>query len=141
MHKYLRNFKDDNCHFLLDECYKTIRMYTGKYLTYADLSSKCFKDNNVAHLKLELYMNGATTDEQDKLLEFVKHNKYPNLDVLYPSKFGKVYKIWGRVTYPTDHPFIIININDYQDQILVTENFVKKYFSDDASVKPTKGQL
>ena len=26
----------------------------------------------------------------------------------------------GRVTYPTDHPFIIININDYQDQILVT---------------------
>ena len=24
----------------------------------------------------------VTTDEQDKL-EFVKHNKYPNLDVLY----------------------------------------------------------
>ena len=131
---FMRTFKHKGGEFLVSECLETVKIYTGEYLTYAELNSEILKNGNVAHLSLKLYINGATTEEQDKLTEFVKENKYLNLNSLYINKFGYVYKLWGHVTYDTDRPFILMNVNNVADQILVDDIFVRKFFNKNSNI-------
>jgi len=138
---HMHTFWHRGAEFLASEFIETSKIYIGNNLTHAEINSEVFKNGNVAHISVRLYINGATTGEQDKLKEFIKKNNYPNLDSLYISKYGSVYKLWGHLTYHAERPFILMNVNNVADQFLVDDEFVRKFFTDNSSIKPTKGQL
>ena len=129
----LKDFKNKNADFLLDQCFETTKIYFGHNLTHSELNSEVYKNGKVAFLNLKLYLNDATTMEQDILNSFVKKNKYPNTSSLYVNRFGKVYKLWGHVTYETKRPFILMNVNNVNDQFLVDDDFVRKFFHNNTS--------
>ena len=52
-----------------------------------------------------------------------------NLNKLYISKHGKVYVLWGFKRNKHNCPFILANVNDVDETILMDEENVLKYFT------------
>ena len=67
----LKDFKNKNADFLLDQCFETTKIYFGHNLTHSELNSEVYKNGKVAFLNLKLYLNDATTMEQDILNSFI----------------------------------------------------------------------
>ena len=130
----LKDFKNKNAEFILDQCFETAKIYLGNNLTHTELNSEVYKDGNVAFLNLKLFLRGTTTMEQDILRCFIKKNNYPNINTTWINKFGKGYKLWGHVTYETKRPFILMNVNNKNDRLLVDDDFVKKFFNNNTSI-------
>ena len=128
--KHFRSNK--NVEFLKDQVGETIEILTKNHLSLIRENVVIKKDGDVAMFIFEVYLNGATTDEQDALDEFIKINRFPSKDALYVSNKGYAYKLFGYL--PKLKKFIIVNISNFHDQISVTEKFVMKAFSLDAEV-------
>ena len=129
----IRHFRSQkNVKFLKDQVGETIEILTKNHLSLIRENVMIKKDGDVAMFVFEVYLNGATTEEQDALDEFIKLNKFPSKDALYVSKKGYAYRLFGYL--PKLKKFIMINISNFHDQISVSEKFVMKAFSVDAEV-------
>ena len=129
----IRHFRSNkNVEFLKDQVGETIEILTRNHLSLIRENVVIKKDGDVAMFIFEVYLNGATTDEQDALDEFIKINKFPSKDALYVSNKGCAYRLFGYL--PKLKKFILVNISNFHDQISVSEKFVMKAFTVEAEV-------
>ena len=129
----IKHFRSErNIKFLRDQVGETIELLTKDNLSLIRENVVIKKDGDVAMFIFEVYLNGATTDEQDALDHFIKINKFPSKNVLYVSNKGSAYKLFGYL--PKLKKFIMMNISNSHDQISVSEEFVTKAFPVEAEV-------
>lgn len=129
----IKHFRSErNINFLKDQVGQTIELLTKDNLSLIRENVVIKKDGDVAMFVFEVYLNGATTNEQDALDDFIKTNKFPSKNVLYVSNKGYAYKLFGYL--PKLKKFIMMNISNSHDQISVSEEFVTKAFPVEAEV-------
>ena len=104
--------------------------------TFSRVTSDVSEDGNIGTFTVELFLNGAKASEEDALNDFIVKNNYPYKPCLYIDQNGQVYRLWGYSANEKDAPFIMMNLKNY-DQFLVTDEFVKKFFTRESSIDPT----
>ena len=104
--------------------------------TFSRITSDVSEDGNIGTFTVELFLNGARASEEDALNDFIEKNNYPYKSSLYIDQNGQVYRLWGYLANEKDAPFIMMNLKNY-DQFLVTDEFVKKFFTRERSIDPT----
>ena len=123
-----------NVDFLKKEVENTISYLVRNNITLIREKTEISKKGNVGFFTFEVYLNGAQTVEQDSLDFFINQNHYPCKNSLYIGKNGSVYILWGHIPNRRN-PFILINVNDINEQVLVNDNFVKTFFTEKTSIK------
>ena len=108
----------------------------GPNCTFSRVRSDVSENGNIGTFTVELFLNGARASEEDALSDFIKKNNYPYKSSLYIDQNGQVYRLWGYLASEKDAPFIMMNLRNY-DQFLVTDEFVKKFFTEESSIDPT----
>ena len=119
-----------------EEVSQTIEFVTSGSLTLIIQRAEISKNGNLGIFTFEVYLNGAKTKEQESLDTFIYEHNYPNKDCLFIGKNGCAYALWGYLPYKRGNRFIIVNLNDFNEQIFVTDSFVRNFFSERSSVKP-----
>ena len=108
--------------------------------TFSRITSDVSKDGNIGTFTVELYLNGAKASEEDALDDFIKTNKYPYKQSLYIDQNGHVFRLWGYLASEKKAPFIMMNLKNHE-QFLVTEDFVKQFFTKETSIDPTADDI
>jgi len=119
-----------------EEVSQTIEFVTSGSLTLIIQRSEISKNGNLGIFTFEVYLNGAKTKEQESLDTFINEYNYPSKDCLFIGKNGCVYTLWGYLPHRKGNSFVIVNLNDFNERIFVTDSFVRNFFSERSSVKP-----
>ena len=93
---------------------------------------KITQDGNYGEFTFAVCLRNGKTEEQMELQAYIATNpKYHfNLQKLFISpKYKKVYCLWGYKRNEKDCPFILVNVNDVDETILMDEENVIKYFT------------
>ena len=90
------------------------------------------QNGNFGEFTFSVCLSNGKTEEQMELEAYIATNpKYHfNLQKLFISpKYKKVYCLWGYRRNEKDCPFILVNVNDVDETILMDEENVIKYFT------------
>ena len=138
MSKSISNFTFGNSSKLMASALLDVaETVTQPYCTFLRERTEISKNGNVGKFTIEVYLNGAGTAEEDALDDYISTNKYPHKDSLYPAPDGKVFKLWGYLSHKKETPFIMVDINNPNLRLLVSDKFVKKFFTKEASATGT----
>lgn len=132
MFESIENFNEDNAAFeIIRVCDLAIHDLTRDNISHLQHKFKITQDGKYGEFTFSICLQGGKTTEQMHLNAYISRNPHYclNLNKLFISKKGKVYVLWGYNNKKSKEPFILGNVNNLYETILMDEENVLKYFT------------
>lgn len=121
---------DKSAEYLEEDLSTTILYKTGSSLYNLESKFQITQNGYFGFFNFRVCLRGGLTKPQLDLKKFEElSSKYKfNKNKLFISNTGKVYSLWGFIKKRSKNPFVLTNVSNMSDKILMDHDNVFKYF-------------